>query len=89
MFRAPVSARAKRVADAIARSALPPSEIPLGLVTAVAGGPFLVRLLAHRLRGSRRVEIVAGQLAVAEVEVARNSHCHNTLNNCLGTVNRI
>jgi iron complex transport system permease protein len=38
------------VADAIARSALPPSEIPLGLVTAVAGGPFFVLLLAHRLR---------------------------------------
>src|SRR5262249_52866004 len=28
------------LADAIARSALPPAEIPLGLVTAVAGGPF-------------------------------------------------
>ena len=38
------------IADAIARSALPPSEIPLGLVTAVAGGPFFVLLLAHRLR---------------------------------------
>jgi len=33
-----------------ARAALPPSEIPLGLVTAVAGGPFFVLLLAHKLR---------------------------------------
>jgi iron complex transport system permease protein len=38
------------LADAIARSALPPAEIPLGLVTAVAGGPFFVLLLARRLR---------------------------------------
>jgi iron complex transport system permease protein len=38
------------VADAIARSALPPAEIPLGLVTAVAGGPFFILLLARRLR---------------------------------------
>jgi iron complex transport system permease protein len=38
------------LADAIARSALPPAEIPLGLVTAVAGGPFFIVLLARRLR---------------------------------------
>ncbi len=38
------------VADAIARAALPPAEIPLGLVTAVAGGPFFILLLARRLR---------------------------------------
>lgn len=38
------------VADAIARSALPPAEVPLGLVTAVAGGPFFIVLLAQRLR---------------------------------------
>ena len=38
------------LADAIARSALPPAEIPLGLVTAVAGGPFFILLLAQRLR---------------------------------------
>ncbi len=38
------------VADAIARAALPPAEIPLGLVTAVAGGPFFIVLLARRLR---------------------------------------
>ncbi len=40
------------LADAIARSALPPAEIPLGLVTAVAGGPFFILLLARRLRSS-------------------------------------
>ena len=45
-----VGASIVAIADAIARSALPPSEIPLGLVTAVAGGPFFVLLLAHRLR---------------------------------------
>jgi iron complex transport system permease protein len=38
------------LADALARSALPPAEIPLGLVTAVAGGPFFIILLARRLR---------------------------------------
>lgn len=38
------------LADALARSALPPAEIPLGLVTAVAGGPFFIALLARRLR---------------------------------------
>jgi iron complex transport system permease protein len=43
------------VADAIARSVLPPAEVPLGLITAVAGGPFFIVLLARRLRaqGSR------------------------------------
>ena len=38
------------LADAIAWAALPPAEIPLGLVTAVAGGPFFILLLARRLR---------------------------------------
>jgi cobalamin transport system permease protein len=38
------------LADGIARAALPPAEIPLGLVTAVAGGPFFILLLARRLR---------------------------------------
>jgi iron complex transport system permease protein len=38
------------LADALARSVLPPAEIPLGLVTAVAGGPFFIVLLARRLR---------------------------------------
>ncbi|MDR0225548.1 MAG: iron ABC transporter permease [Burkholderiaceae bacterium] len=40
------------LADAIARSVLPPAEIPLGLVTAVAGGPFFIVLLARRLRSA-------------------------------------
>ena len=38
------------LADALARTVLPPAEIPLGLVTAVAGGPFFIVLLARRLR---------------------------------------
>jgi iron complex transport system permease protein len=38
------------VCDAIARAALPPGEIPLGLVTAVIGGPFFLVVLARRVR---------------------------------------
>lgn len=38
------------LADALARSVLPPAEVPLGLITAVAGGPFFIVLLARRLR---------------------------------------
>lgn len=38
------------LADAMARSVLPPAEVPLGLITAVAGGPFFIVLLARRLR---------------------------------------
>jgi iron complex transport system permease protein len=45
-----VGAALVALADALARAALPPSEIPLGLVTAVAGGPFFILLLARRLR---------------------------------------
>ncbi len=45
-----VGASIVTVADAIARAGLPPSEIPLGLVTAVAGGPFFLLLLARKLR---------------------------------------
>lgn len=45
-----VGAAIVTIADAIARAALPPSEIPLGLVTAVAGGPFFILLLARGLR---------------------------------------
>jgi iron complex transport system permease protein len=40
------------VADALARSVLPPAEVPLGLITAIAGGPFFIILLARRLRAS-------------------------------------
>ena len=38
------------LADAIARSALPPAEIPLGLITALAGGPFFLLVLARSRR---------------------------------------
>jgi iron complex transport system permease protein len=37
--------------DGLARALLPPAEIPLGLITAMAGGPFFLALLARRLRG--------------------------------------
>lgn len=36
--------------DGLARAVLPPAEIPLGLVTAAAGGPFFLALLRRRLR---------------------------------------
>lgn len=36
--------------DGLARAVLPPAEIPLGLVTALIGGPFFLLLLARRLR---------------------------------------
>ncbi|MDR2611837.1 MAG: iron ABC transporter permease [Deltaproteobacteria bacterium] len=38
------------VADALGRSLMPPGEIPLGLITALAGGPFFLALLAGRNR---------------------------------------
>jgi iron complex transport system permease protein len=40
------------LADAFARSALPPEELPVGVVTALAGGPFFLYLLAARRRRS-------------------------------------
>jgi iron complex transport system permease protein len=36
------------VADALARSLLPPGEIPLGVITAIAGTPLFIALLAGR-----------------------------------------
>ncbi len=39
-------------ADAVARTALAPVEIPVGIVTAVVGGPFFVWLLLRRRSGS-------------------------------------
>ncbi|WCS26710.1 iron ABC transporter permease [Methylobacterium sp. NMS14P] len=36
--------------DGIARALLPPAEIPLGLITAAAGGPFFLFLLRRRAR---------------------------------------
>ncbi|MCZ8319973.1 MAG: iron ABC transporter permease [Novosphingobium sp.] len=45
-----IGAIAVVLADAFARAALPPAEIPLGLITALAGGPFFLLLLARRMR---------------------------------------
>lgn len=45
-----IGAIAVVLADAIARAALPPAEIPLGLITAVVGGPFFLFLLIRRMR---------------------------------------
>lgn len=38
------------IADGLARSLLPPGEIPLGLITAIAGAPLFIVLLARRNR---------------------------------------
>ncbi|PZN92702.1 MAG: iron ABC transporter permease, partial [Hyphomicrobiales bacterium] len=38
------------VCDGVARAALPPAEIPLGLITAIVGGPFFLVLLSRRLK---------------------------------------
>lgn len=38
------------VCDGLARSVLPPAEIPLGLVTAAFGGPFFLYILARKFR---------------------------------------
>jgi len=43
-----IGATVVTLADALARAALPPAEIPLGLVTAVVGAPFFLFLLAKR-----------------------------------------
>lgn len=39
------------VSDTLARSILPPSDIPVGVVTAICGGPFFLWLLRSRQRG--------------------------------------
>lgn len=39
------------VTDAVARSLLAPAEIPVGVVTALAGGPFFIYLLIRRKNG--------------------------------------
>ncbi|MEQ1758525.1 MAG: iron ABC transporter permease [Vicinamibacterales bacterium] len=38
------------VCDGLARSLLPPAEVPLGMITAIVGGPFFLILLGRRLR---------------------------------------
>lgn len=40
------------LADALSRSLLPPGEVPLGLITAVFGGPFFLVILAKKARRS-------------------------------------
>jgi iron complex transport system permease protein len=40
------------VADTLARTVLGPAELPVGVVTALAGGPFFLVLLRRSLRGS-------------------------------------
>lgn len=40
------------LADVVARTALSPSEIPIGVVTAFVGGPFFVIVLRNSRRGS-------------------------------------
>jgi iron complex transport system permease protein len=45
-----VGATVTVLCDAIARSALPPGEIPLGLITAIVGGPFFLFVLMRRYR---------------------------------------
>jgi iron complex transport system permease protein len=40
------------VADAIGRVVHAPQEIPIGVITALAGGPFFLFLLRHRKKGS-------------------------------------
>jgi iron complex transport system permease protein len=37
--------------DAVARTLLAPREIPVGVVTALLGGPFFLALLHRRRRG--------------------------------------
>jgi iron complex transport system permease protein len=38
------------IADTIARTLLAPAEVPVGIVTALAGGPFFIYLLMSRVR---------------------------------------
>jgi iron complex transport system permease protein len=36
------------IADTLARTLLTPTEIPVGIITALAGGPFFIYLLVWR-----------------------------------------
>ena len=47
---AAIGAGLAMLADGVARAALPPAEIPLGLVTALVGGPFFLLVLAREAR---------------------------------------
>jgi iron complex transport system permease protein len=42
------------IADTIARTVLAPAEVPVGIVTALAGGPFFLYLLVSRKGGMAR-----------------------------------
>jgi len=42
------------LADAAARTIAAPSELPVGVVTALLGGPFFVFLLRRGIREGRR-----------------------------------
>ncbi|MDQ1080082.1 iron ABC transporter permease [Pseudoroseomonas cervicalis] len=47
---AAIGAGIAMLADGLARAALPPAEIPLGLVTALVGGPFFLLVLLREAR---------------------------------------
>jgi iron complex transport system permease protein len=38
------------ICDAVARTLLAPAELPVGVITAIAGGPFFIWLLRSRRR---------------------------------------
>jgi iron complex transport system permease protein len=40
-------------ADTLARTVLGPAELPVGVITALLGGPFFLVLLRRSLRGGR------------------------------------
>ena len=50
------------LADLLARSILPPTEIPVGILTALVGGPFFLWLLRRERRD--RLTVRAAQLAI-------------------------
>ncbi len=39
------------VSDMLARSLMPPLEIPVGIITAIAGGPYFIYLLRKNKSG--------------------------------------
>jgi iron complex transport system permease protein len=47
---AAIGAGLTMLADGAARALLPPAEVPLGLVTALIGGPFFLLILAREAR---------------------------------------
>ena len=57
------------LADTVARTVLAPAEIPVGIITAAAGGPFFLYLLAHA-QGGLRVAVAQPVFDVRALEVA-------------------